>query len=194
MLSCPAVLVLGEVRYKEYKGLSTLTLLYPRVSVLSKNGYVRVINTIPEYMDGRLIEDLCLDMLKSEREKPMWEAVRRTMFYGGYNVFLFTSNGSVVNVLLELIDTSRIHFYLKEAGGGVTVADLDHWIALGVGLRTGNYDLIIESCKEIGRLTNDGCVITSDKFELLITNAEKGIAGFRKILPDNNPVRHVVKL
>ncbi|MEM0356126.1 MAG: hypothetical protein QXT88_03870 [Desulfurococcaceae archaeon] len=194
MISCPAILVLGETRYRNYKGLVTLTLLYPRAIVMSREGSIRVINTIPEYLHRVIIEEICLDMLENERKDMVGEAFRKTMFYGGYNVFLMNNNGYLHNVVFELVNTSKIFLYIRRIIGKLVVSSLEHWILFGVGLRTGDFQLVIESCSEIGRVEDDKCYIESMNYELLVTNVNVAVEGFTRIIPDNNPARHVVKL
>lgn len=195
VISCPTVVKLGIVHRGNYRGVATLALTLPRVVILGGRGGLRLINRVPDYLDGGLIEKICLNIARGMGvEGFIEEAFYRTMFYGGFNVYLTDDSGSLNILTYELVDTTKLFFYIKEGGGFETQSSIENLVLLGLGLRTGIYGYVREACRGFGGLINDVCVVSSGKYVVLISNKPLKDNGYLRVFPDNNPLRHVIKL
>jgi len=196
LLSCPAILVLGRFRLGDYSGYALLPLVYPRVNILGKGGDIRVLNTIPEYMGGSLFRKLCTNLVQGviDTEDFLENALLKTMYYGGYNLVM-DRNGEAIPVTIELVNTSEYRFYFKPGGKGLSETNtIDPWILLGIGLRTGYMDYVVEACRQFGAVFNHTCFIKTMYGVLAITDRESREPSpeYMRISPDNNPARHVI--
>ena len=194
LYSCPAVLVLGYYRLYDFKGVVTLPLMYPRAIVLGRDGEVREYNRIPPYMFGDKIREICRGIACGEKivDDFLEKALLTTVYYGGYNLIL-DYKGEAIPVSLELVDTTRYFFYYRRLENAKPVTrDIKTWITFGVGLRTGNVDLLFKACHDIGSIDNGKCFIETHNGLLLITTKQVEDKEYTRIVPDNNPLRHVI--
>lgn len=195
MISCPTVLKLGVFDKNHFRGIATLALTLPRVVVLGKDGTTRLINRVPEFLNRTLIEKICLNIATGGSVKGfVEEAFYRTMFYGGFNIYLTDGSGSLNVVTFELVNTDKLYFYVKETEGFETEGSIENWVLFGLGLRTGVYEYIREACRELGGVVKDGCGIFSDRFIFIVSDKPLLNQSYLRVHPDNNPLRHVIKL
>ncbi len=195
LYSCPAVLRLGRFTHREYRGIVLLPLLYPRINILGEKEKKPVIyNDIPMYMGRDIVEKICLDLVNGvEPSDPVEKAYYMAMHYGGLNTVLLSSNTTPLTI--ELINTDKYRFYYRRVENNKGVeASLGEWVLLGSSLRTGDTELLLDVCSDLGRVDSGKCLLDIVGGELLITTIEIKNEGYERIVPDNNPLRHVINM
>lgn len=200
LFSCPGIIILSHIVYKSREGLVTLPVIYPRINILYNRieGY-RIIGQILSELNLDIVEELCFDISRGKMSSDDFisTAFINTMYYGGYNVFL-EINSEAVLVVSEPVNTSSLRFYyriLEEPVNNVSHV-LEPWIILGVGLRTGKINIVLDACSEVGIVKNDYCFIKNGGIEILILEKNKKPPNnsYKHFIPDNNGLRHVVKI
>jgi len=198
LYSCPSIVVLGRFKVGKYEGVSILNLLYPRVVVLGRGSSITVYSNIPSYFYGEVVRDICINLSRGvfPSRDFIENAITKAMYYGGLSLFV-KKGGEAVPLLFELIDTSRYSFYFKPAAtpSSLHESPVEYWLLLGLGLRTGIVEYIVEPCLKLGGYSDGVCRINVGVGELVIAS-KKGFEepGYMRVVPDNNPLRHVVKV
>ncbi len=199
LLSCPSMLRLGYPSVHGMTGVVLMTLMYPRLNILSRNKEFRILGGIPRFFMGDAVDRLCRGIARGV-VKPkgfIEEAVYNTLFLGGVNLYL-NYRGKTVLVDTEYVDSSSIAMYYRlgeTSIQGFPSRGLDDWILLLTGLREGDTGLILTACRGLGRVVNGGCSILSGNMELLITRRDsQPPRGYLRIIPDNNGLRNVVQV
>jgi len=186
--------MLGEFAVHGFYGIALLPLLYPRLILLSRDGRVVKYGDIPPSMLGREVEKACYSIAFGEPELSTFleKAVYTAFFFGGYNLFL-EHGGEAIPLALELVNTEKIRLYYRGSSTGEpTVGELGSWVLLGAGLRLGDQSLIEAACSKLGRFEDGKCHLSIFMGELVITTSEHPLHGYVRVVPDNNPARHVV--
>ncbi|MET1160860.1 MAG: hypothetical protein ABWW65_07860 [Thermoprotei archaeon] len=196
LYSCPSILVLGSFKLLDYRGVAILNLLYPRVIILGKNNYTRIISRVPNYFYGEIVKEVCISISKGvvPRGDFLREAIANSMFYGGLNFVI--NRGRAEPLFFELVNTSMYKLYFKPGNGQLRETEgIDPWIMLGYGLRTGYSEFVEKACRVIGISNENACRISVEFGELVITwGNTRDLSEYIRIFPDNNPLRHVVKV
>ena len=194
LYSCPAVLVLGAFKLHGYKGLVTLPLVYPRAIILGVKDNTLTYNDIPQYMFGDKILDICRNLSKGvlKLEGFLEKALFTTMYYGGYNLLL-EHNSDIIPLSIELVNTDKFLFYYRHVKENQVVErEVSSWILLGTGLRTGYKELVLKACKVLGFEANGTCFLKIHEGELVIITKPFKNKDYVRVVPDNNPLRHVI--
>lgn len=205
LVSCPAILMLGHYSILHREGIVLFPVLNYRVNILSMKGKIRVVSNIPDQLLPCRISEICMKIVKGliNSSDFVTSAMIKTMFYGGFNIFINNDN-EAVPVVLDLINTSAYRFFLdtkpvKIMGSPST--KLSSWILFGTALRTGNTELFKDACIELkGTLLKEQCIINTPMGKLLVIPKssnrinEVNQENYIEIVPDNNPIRHVIKV
>ena len=200
LFSCPGIITLSHIIYRNRKGIVTLPVIYPRINILYNNTEeYRIIGpTLPE-LNLHIVKELCFDISRGKMPSDNFisNAFVNTMYYGGYNVFL-EIDGEAVPVVSELVNTSSLRFYYRTIEEPVNYISnvLDPWIILGVGLRSGRIDIVLDACSEVGVVKDDYCFLKNGNIEILILekNVKPPTNSYKYFVPDNNGLRHVVRI
>jgi len=194
LVSCPLVVLLGRFEYKSLEGLVALPLLNLRVSILRRdNGSLRVVSNIP-YSDWRaLVENLCSLIVNGQLPSAgSWEeAMFKSMMYGGLGLYIKLNRGYDV-LTLDFVDTTSFKFYLspRPLSFDIPVYNLEDLVVLQYALRRGDRELVSNVCASI---TGGECALNTSHGVLLITETPPTGRGFMRVVPDNTPLRHVIK-
>lgn len=194
LYSCPAILVIGYYRLYGYRGIVTLPLVYPRINILGRNKVFKEYNSIPPYMFSEKIKKICYMIVHGE--KPVNDFIEKalftTMYYGGYNMLL-EYNNEIIPLTIELVNTKKFFFYYKKLDKARPITrDVKTWLSLGAGLRIGSKELVFNACKDIGLIDKSNCYIETYDGLLIITMEKLRDKNYMRIVPDNNPLRHVI--
>lgn len=205
LFSCPAIIVLGYFHTVHHEGVVLFPILNYRVNILLGRNEKRIINNIPKQLLSSRIERICMNIAEGNIYSSdfLTNAIIKTMFYGGFNVFI-NRNSEAVPVVLDLINTSTYKFFLETNNvviAGFPSTRLESWVIFATALRTGDIELFKEACIDLrGEITAEKCSINTPYGRLLVIPKDyfKKIERVRKnyieIVPDNNPIRHVVKI
>lgn len=198
MFSCPLALILGRFNYGVHQGAVILNVLNYRSTVLltDDRGY-RLVSNIPPSLDHGETGSLCIRIAKREinylslHEKMLY----RSYLYGGIGAFLLR-RGEVIPISIDLVNPTSFSIFLdpRRDFSSANTASLEHWLMFQVALREGDHSLLKETCRALGELLGDGCAINSDKGLLYIRSPGTSAENLLRILPDNAPLRHVIKL
>ncbi|MEM1826155.1 MAG: hypothetical protein QXX35_05315 [Desulfurococcaceae archaeon] len=196
LISCPSIVILGEFKYRDTYGYVLLPLVYPRVNIGVRNGKLEVISRIPNSFLGEIVEKVCKNILCSQNYVStdfLENVVYKTMFYGGYIVYLKTGN-EAIPLTIELINTDKYKFYYRHVDGNKqTNASLEDWIVFGSSLRTGFEETMFSICRDIGSVEENKCFLKTLMGELIITTKIINTVEFHRVVPDNSPMRYVIK-
>jgi hypothetical protein len=204
LLSCPSILILGYFETNSINGVVMFPVLNYRFNILKTGNEERLLNNIPEQLMPEKISSLCLDIMcgKIDHERFLDKAFIKTMFYGGYNIFL-DIDGDALPLVIDFIDIDNYLFLLRRGSvsiKGFPKTSLDNWVLLGVALRTSNKKLFGKACTSIGgRLYEDSgiCELNTPHglLSIILKNNREYLwdrEKFLRIIPDNNPLRHII--
>lgn len=192
------MLLLGSFKYGDIWGYTVLPILNYRASILvDMSGSVRVITNIPfkEWYENTLL--LCSNLaLRRERSlNPLDDAALKAMLYGGIGTFAVVDNEAHI-LMLDYIDNSKYWFYLKpgKLKRNVENYELGDLVLLHFALREGIPRIVEQVCRKLGEVEKPFiCIMKSSHGELYITSTPVELGEeFLRIIPDNNPLRHVV--
>lgn len=199
LYSCPYVIVLGRTRISDYECVSVLPILNYRFNILlGKNNY-RIVHNIPSdfpYKD--LLINACRFFTgESKCINDLCDVFLYTYYYGGYIIFIKINN-KLHPLNIEVVNSERLAFYFKPSDKtSIPEYSYDFLSLLGVALRLGDVDLVENLCKEPNcTYSSDSILLRTLNGELIITKKKhtKHVEDYYFIVPDNNPVRNVVKV
>ncbi|ADI31506.1 hypothetical protein [Staphylothermus hellenicus] len=205
LLSCPAIMVLGHINIAHCEGIVLFPILNYRVNILSSMDEKRIINNIPKQLLPSKIEKICMNIAEGKIYSSdfLTDAIIKTMFYGGFNIFINRSS-KAVPVVLDLINTSMYKFFLETNNvmiKGSPPTRLESWVVFATALRTGDIELFREACIDLkGEIAGEKCMINTPHGRLVVipkdrfNRNELDKRKYIEIVPDNSPIRHVVKI
>ncbi len=198
LLSCPAVLLLGFPRYKSFEAVATLTLLYPRVSILRRGDEEVVVGDIPSVLNGDRVTRICKSLSQGvfPSDGFLDKVIAYAMYMGGFNIFI-NHDGEPVIVTSEVVDDKNIYMYYSRkpvTAKGFKDTGLDEWVMFGVALRLGDYKLLLEQCRDLGLVRDNTCFITSGSIEVVLSSKKLSNDDYNKLVVDNNGLRNVIKV
>ncbi|OYT38144.1 MAG: hypothetical protein B6U89_06300 [Desulfurococcales archaeon ex4484_58] len=199
LISCPLILVLGWFKLGRYRGAVFLPLTNFRLNIFGKGrSIVRVVSNISyNTLFSSIIHKVCREVSMGQISNSdfLTDAFMKTMYYGGYNLFIDV-HGEAIPLTIEYIDTENYWFYLKLDGERCEMneTNIEPWLLLGAGLRTGRKELVYQACSSLGAVSSGKCVLTGEYGELVITSREYMDKPYIRVVPDNNSLRHVVKV
>ncbi|MEM4528005.1 MAG: hypothetical protein QXS23_02265 [Desulfurococcaceae archaeon] len=196
--SCPLVIVIDAFKTHGFEMYVTLPLLNYRLNVLRKNNDYRIVHNRPlkEWLSD--IEEACMNIVFGNIDSNDFQKLLyiNTMFYGGLNIHMRYGEG-IIPVSIDYIDKSRFNFYLKphekiEKIPRISPGELlSNWLLLQIGLREGIKDIVFKACKSLSVIQEE-CVIETSHGLLKIASSNEILDNWLRVVPDNNPFRHVV--
>ena len=120
------------------------------------------------------------------------------MFYGGVGSYV-KHGDMLIPITIDFIDTEKYYFYLESQSTlsrvELTKGRLEDWVIFQSALRSGDFDLLLESCKKLSpsSVSSEICAINSDLGVLEVARIKLN-RGRLRVIPDNAPLRHVVIL
>lgn len=194
LYSCPLVIVLGVFKHKGLYGYATLAVNNYRVNILRKNnGDFRVVSNIGVKNWLEYSKTLCMYLIKGDfgELKPREVAVIKSMFYGGFGLYVAYKNN--IDVLsLDYVKPVGLYFYIEPS---VFIREapeyrLDDLLILQYALRRGYIDVVEEAYFRVG---HGSFILSTSHGDLWISLKPVKREGLIRIIPDNNPLRHVVR-
>ena len=171
-----------------------MTIFNLRLNILeSKTGEIRVVSNIPFENWREEIYKVCYAIYAKNLDKLNYlEKIEATsMFYGGIGTYTIMS-GAVIPIILDYIDKKNFYFYLAPSNVEKSIEEnnLENWVILHFALREGLQFLLNRVCRDYPQRGN--CIIKTNRGTLLISSEAQLNPGYIRLIPDNNPLRHVI--
>lgn len=197
LYSCPLTLILGMFKHGDLTGYITLPLLNLRLNLLiDKNKNIRIVSNI---YNNKWVDELsktCMAICKNQVEvlDTLEKILVHTMFYGGLNIHGIYKNREYL-ISMDYVNKKRFYFRLIPSGeikaDDVSKSTLDNWLLLQFSLREGINDLLAEICRNNFEYIDRSCILHTSHGFMEITHSPGDDRALR-IIPDNNPLRHVI--
>jgi hypothetical protein len=196
LYSCPKTILISKTFIGVHPGILAMSLGNYRANVLKKGSEWFLFHNIPLELDPDETVHACFQIAKglSYEQKGLEKVITTSMLYGGLTLFVEVG-GEPVLLNMEPVNTDVFKFYIDPRGvRTLKESGFDQLSLFMLSLREGFEDLMRETCVEIGRREGNTCVIPTSVGELIVSTKEVVRKGLMRIIPDNAPLRHVVKV
>jgi hypothetical protein len=195
LYSCPHTLLLDEISISGSRAYVLLPALNYRISILRRGNVFREVSNIPGDLDATHVVEACRAVSRGvdprRLEGPLLRAIAHSFFYGGFTIMVDTVEGETIPFLLEMVSPS-LHLYYRPAGCGSL--GLETWVRFGVFLRSKASSLIQGLCGGEIECDNGVYKVCGSMGEIVVSYKQINIPGYIRIVVDNTPMRHVVKI
>ncbi|MEM4718076.1 MAG: hypothetical protein QXE81_04885 [Desulfurococcaceae archaeon] len=199
LYSCPLTLIIGKFKHGDLRGYITLPVLNMRVNLLiDMNNNIRVVSNIHNKVWLEELLKICIAIYRDQVNalNVVERILAYTMFYGGLNIH-GTYRDKEYLISMDYVNNKRFSFKLTLSKENkldhISESTLESWLLLQFTLREGVIDLLTDICKNYFEYRDKNCILYTSHGKLEITHSPGGAKGIR-IIPDNNPLRHVVSL
>ncbi|MEM2078089.1 MAG: hypothetical protein QXY95_04710 [Thermosphaera sp.] len=196
LYSCPTPVLMGKTSVANNPGFIVLPLANYRVNFLRRGESWIAFHNIPLEMKPSEIFRVCSMIVRGgiSDADPLDKVLAYSIIYGGLSLFLKYDN-QILLLNMEPVNTDVFHFYIRSSRNTeLKDAGLEYWSAFMLSIREGLTQLMHESCKAIGRLEGNSCVISTSRGELFVSTENIMDETLLKVVPENTPLRHVVKI
>jgi len=194
LYSCPLPVLIGVFKYMDINGYAVLSLANYRVNLLiDEEGREHVYSNIENNKWRELLLRVCLSIRRSSLNSltSIERVFATSMFYGGFGLYL--DIGGEISVLnLDYVNTRKLYFYLNPSEYALNTLrfDISDLVMIQYALRRGDYRLLHSICS---RFTSRNCSFKTSHGLLVVANSPQEIPGHIRVIPDNNPFRHVIR-
>jgi len=196
LYSCPKTVLISKAFVGKHPGLLALSIGNYRANALRKGGDWFLYHNIPVELNPDETVYACLQIARGllHEQKGLEKVIATSMFYGGLTFFIEQRTEHIL-LNMEPVNTDVFRFYINPKGEKtVKESDFEQLSLFMLSMREGLEDLMLESCAEIGRRRGSSCVIPTSVGELIVSTEEIAEKDLLRAIPDNAPLRHVVKV
>jgi len=195
LYSCPYTLLLDEISISGSKAYVVLPALNYRISILRRGNVFREVSNIPGNLDATHVVKACRAISRGmdprRLEGSLLRAIAHSFFYGGFTIMVDTVEGETIPFMLEMVSPT-LHLYYRS--GGCRSPGLETWVRFGVFLRSKTGSLIQGLCGGEIECDNGVYKVCGSMGEIVVSYKQINIPGYFRIVVDNTPMRHVVKI
>lgn len=199
LISCPMPILLGSFKYEGLVGYASIFSMNHRLNILiGQNNEVRLVSNIANKAWLDHLANICLSIYNGKIGEldDIDKALAYSMHYGGFVLTGFFNNNTYL-VSTDYVGKGKFSFYIIErdtiSKDTMNRATLGDWIAFQLALREGIMELLVNICKRSFTYRDGACILSTSHGELIIT-LDKIFPMGTRILPDNNPFRHVISV
>ncbi|WP_440059164.1 hypothetical protein ACSU1N_05090 [Thermogladius sp. 4427co] len=195
LFSCPLVLLVDSFSIGSLDVFILLPALNYRFIILRKGDRFYEYSNIPSRLEhGHTVEACRLISTGGDVRSignPLIKATVYTMFYGGFNIMVKTPENEILPLIIEMVSPRLNIYYMPEASDKNN--DLETWVRFGLYLRSGLDSVISGLC---GRTIECGgyYILRGNKGDIIVSKSDIRVEGGFRIIVDNSPFRHVVKI
>ncbi|MFZ8782888.1 MAG: hypothetical protein ACO2OR_02755 [Desulfurococcaceae archaeon] len=202
LYSCPLPVLIGVFEYSGLLGYVVMPILNLRANLLiTRNGEFKYYSNISTPSWREHVFKLCVAIASNKLNSlsTIDLAKAYSMFYGGIGSFI-AYKSSLIPITIDFVNTEKYYFYLKPHSTLLsehsTKGRLEEWVIFHSSLRSGEFDLLIESCRKLhsSSVEEASCTLTTDLGLLKITREKREYSDYIRVAPDNAPLRHVVSI
>ncbi|QOR93834.1 hypothetical protein IMZ38_04055 [Thermosphaera chiliense] len=196
LYSCPKTVLIGKAFVGKHPGLLTLSIGNYRANLLRKGSEWFLYHNIPVELNPDETVNACLQIAKGllHEQKGLEKVIATSMFYGGLTFFIEQGTEHIL-LNMEPVNRDVFRFYINPKGEKtVKESGFEQLSLFMLSMREGLKDLMLESCAEIGRRSSGSCIIPTSVGELIVSTEEITRKELMRVVPDNAPLRHVVKV